>query len=61
MTTTTLLWSPRSGLLDLVQDQVEGDPLLVEQHELLAGADLLGGDGEQLLARRDAERSRRSA
>jgi len=37
-------------LLHLVQDQVEGDALLVEEHELLAGADLLGGDGEELLA-----------
>jgi hypothetical protein len=41
------------GLLDLVQNQVEGDPLLVEEDELLAPPDLLGDDLHELLAGRD--------
>jgi hypothetical protein len=43
-----------SCLLDLVEHEVEGDPLLVDEDELLPGAQLLGSDGEQLLARRHA-------
>ena len=42
------------GPLDRVQDEVVGVALLVEEDEHLAVLDLLGGDGEQLLRRRDA-------
>jgi hypothetical protein len=38
-------------LLHLVQDDVEGDLLLVQEHELLAHPDLVGRDAQQLLTR----------
>ncbi len=41
------------GLLDLVHHEVEGDALLVEEHELLAPPDLLRRHLHELLARCD--------
>jgi len=43
-------------LFDGAHDDLVGNPLLVEQHELLAVADLARGDLEQLLRRGDGRR-----
>lgn len=40
-------------LLHLVQNDVEGELLFVQQYELLAHPDFVGSDGQQLLARCD--------
>ena len=54
VTMTIALLSAAPSALDLVHHDRVGEPLLGEEHELLAALDLLRGDRQQLLGGRDA-------